>query len=215
MYPSLGYKYANKQGTNVRWPRWCERHRWRGLCIFLQAMSLGKTRWPHRRPTSENTLMGKWTNDWQQQRPRMWIPYRKISIKCSRHTRMVYDIEPQTGSHTMKIWVVASTALQLLVLERGSHIPVTHDAFTVQGLADTGFSRWLTGNHYGWEDLSSKRSSAKKWVPDFLKEMIVFLQQESVCISGVTDEEQQMSTRDRNTAGTVIPFLPKFTKGEF
>ena len=42
-----------------------------------------------------------------------------------------------------------------------------------------------------------------------------FLQQVSIGISDVIDEEQQMSTRDRNTAGTVIPFLPKFTKGEF
>lgn len=164
-------------------------------------MSLGRTRWPHRRPTGENILMGKWTNGWQQHRPRMWIPFRQVSVKGSRHTRMVHDIEPQTGSHTMKICVVANTTLQLLLLEWNSHIRFTHDGFTVQGFADGRIV--LIGNHYGREDLSSKRYSAKTWVLDFLKEMIAFLQPVTVGISGVTGEEQQMSTRDRNTTGTV------------
>ena len=31
----------------------------------------------------------------------------------------------------------------------------------------------------------------------------------------VIDEEQQMSTRTETQAGTVIPALPKFTKGDF
>ena len=79
--------------------------------------------------------------------------------KGLRHTRMVFDIEPQTGSHTMKICVFASTTLQLLLLERGSHTPVTHDGFTARGFADGHIV--LIGNHYGQEDLSSKRCSAK------------------------------------------------------
>ena len=94
---------------------------------------------------------------------------------------MVHDIEPQTDSHTMKICVVASTTLQLLLLERGSHTPVTHDGFTARGFADGHIV--LIGNHYGREDLSSKRCSAKTLVLDLLKEMIAFLQQVSVGIS--------------------------------
>lgn len=126
---------------------------------------------------------------------------------------MVFDIEPQTGSHTMKICVVASTTLQLLLLERGSHTPVTHDGFTVQGFADGHIV--LIGNHYGREDLSSKRCSAKTLVLDLLKEMIAFLQQVSVGISGIIDKEQHVSTRTETQVGTVIPALPKFTKGGF
>ena len=133
--------------------------------------------------------------------------------KGLRHTRMVFDIEPQTGSHTMKICVVASTTLLFLLLERESHIPVTHDGFRVQGFADGHIV--FIGNHYGWEDQSSKRCSAKTWVLDFLKEMIAFLQQVSVGISGIIDEEQHMSTRTETQARTVIPALPKFTKGDF
>ena len=118
--------------------------------------------------------------------------------KGLRHTRMVFDIEPQTGSHTMKICVVASTTFLFLLLEKGSHIPVTHDGFTAQGFADGHIV--LIGNQYGQEDLRSESCSAKTLVLDFLKEMIFFLQHVSIGISDVIDEEQQMSTRDRNTS---------------
>ena len=81
-----------------------------------------------------------------------------------------------------------------------------------------GLCRWPHSVH--WQPLWVGRSeqqkcSAKTWVLDFLKEMIVFLQQVSVGISGIIDEEQHMSTRTETQARTVIPALPKFTKGDF
>lgn len=111
---------------------------------------------------------------------------------------MVFDIEPQTGSHTMKTCVVLSTAFPFLLLKKGSHIPVTHDGFRGPGFADGHIV--LTGCQYGQEDLRNERCSAKTLVLDFLKEMIFFLQQVSIGISDVIDKEQQMSTRDRNTS---------------
>ena len=59
---------------------------------------------------------------------------------------MVFGIEPQTGSHTMKICVFANTTFLFLLLEKGSHIPVTHDGFTAQSFADGHIV--LIGNQY-------------------------------------------------------------------
>ena len=100
--------------------------------------------------------------------------------KGLRHTRMVFDIEPQTGSHTMKICVVASTTLLFLLLERESHIPVTHDGFRVQGFADGHIV--FIGNHYGWEDQSSKNAqqrreswtSWRRWLFSYSRCQLVF-----------------------------------------